>query len=185
MDHSAKTQSAFDIQTVIEGDTVMYGFLGKCFVACQETRMLGDQTVPGLRLVTKKAPQAASIWVPHASALDRGLRLPMNKEQADAALCHIQSKEIYFDVKDPWNKLVPQLDTCIYQQGGNGLAQVISFLTVLKKQYVIPPQAISKYYDTVYKIFLKEMTDAFKEHQKKIDDLIQKGLKNKQLPTNA
>ncbi len=167
------------------GTTVCYGLHGKCQVSSIETKQIGDELQSFYLLKVVKSPLARSnkqepaIWLPVKSAKDRGLRLPMTREQADEALKILSSREYYFPLQEAWNTLHPRLEACMRQEGGVGLAKVFSFLHVLKKKQVVAQPEVNRLTETVEKALMRELCEATGDALRVLEARIAKGLKQK------
>ncbi|MFZ9595260.1 MAG: CarD family transcriptional regulator [Bdellovibrionia bacterium] len=170
----------------LPGTYVIYAMHGKCYLAGRETRTIGGVPIDFYKLELKKAPlsrsqkQEPAIWVPVAHAQERGLRAAMSQPEAEAALQILMSREYYFKLLDePWSTLQPQLENTIRIEGGEGLAKVASFLYVLAKKQMVPSSDLLKFKENVFKLLLKEISDALCLNSKAIEEKIQKGLRSK------
>jgi RNA polymerase-interacting CarD/CdnL/TRCF family regulator len=116
------------------GATVIYPMHGKCTIVATENRQIDGKAVPFYRIEIQKSSfsrssrQEPTIWVPVASARERGLRLPLNAEQAQAVQQIFANREYYFDAHASWATVLPQLENAIRTEGGAGLAKVASYL---------------------------------------------------------
>src|SRR5689334_1238516 len=116
------------------GSSVIYAMHGRCNVLGTEIRSLGGEHIRFYKLEMKKSTlsrshrQEPAIWVPVATAKDRGMRAPMNKDDAAAAMKILLSREYFFKPHETWSTLQPQLEATIRIEGGIGLAKVASFL---------------------------------------------------------
>lgn len=170
------------------GTAVIYAMHGKCLVLSTETRSLGGKTQKFYKLEPKKSPLArssrseAAIWVPVEQARERGLRAPMSKEEAEAALKILMCREYYFKTSDAWTTLLPQLENVIRTEGGQGLAKVASFLYVLRRRQVVATPEVNKLQENVNKLLFRELCDALGETVKTVEDRIARGMRSKLLP---
>lgn len=172
----------------VSGSTVIYALHGRCTVLGIEVRTIEGQALEFYRLEVQKSAlsrstrQEPAIWLPVNSARDRGLRLPMSRTEAEAAMAIIQGREYYFSVTQPWSVLQAQLEACIRQEGAQGLAKAVSFLHVYRKYQVVFPPEVNRFAESVHKVFLRELVDAFSESLKVLEQRIQKGLRHKLIP---
>ena len=172
------------------GTSVIYSLHGRCTVLAVETKKMGDESILFYKLEIQKTgsshttKQEPAIWLPVASAKERGLRLPMYLEIAEAALALLASREYYFQTNEPWSTVHPKLEACIRNEGGQGLAKVVSFLFVLKRKQVILPTETAKFYETVNKLLLRELSLALGESIRVLEEKINKSLKHKLIPDN-
>src|SRR5689334_19976378 len=100
----------------LPGSSVIYAMHGKCHVLGTETRSHCGESIRFYKLEIKKSAlsrssrQEPAIWVPVATAKDRGLRSPMSKSEAESALSVLLSREYYFKVSEPWSALQIKLE---------------------------------------------------------------------------
>src|SRR5688500_6529635 len=118
------------------GSSVIYALHGKCTVLAVEDRQTRGQAIPfselehqkpGLTRATRPDP---AIWLPVASARKRGLRAPMSRESAEAAMAVLASREYYFPLSEAWPSVHAKMEATIRTEGGTGLAKVASYLYV-------------------------------------------------------
>jgi CarD family transcriptional regulator len=172
------------------GTSVIYGLLGKCQVLGIETRTIGAEAIRFYKLEVQKSAlsrstrQEPAIWLPVASAKDRGLRVPMTRDDADKVWAVLGNREYYFSVNDSWNVAHAKLEACIRTEGSIGLAKVISFLHVLKKRMIVPSPEVSKFYDAILKLTLRELSDATGETIRPLEERVNKSLRHKLIPDN-
>jgi RNA polymerase-interacting CarD/CdnL/TRCF family regulator len=153
-------------EQIREGTTVIYPMHGKCTIVATENRQIDGKSVPFYRIEIQKSSfsrstrQEPTIWLPVASARERGLRLPINSEQVKAMQQIFANREYYFDAHLPWATVLPQLENTIRAEGGIGLAKVASFLYVLKKRQVVPTQEVAKFSEGVNRMLFRELSEA-------------------------
>ncbi len=170
------------------GAPVIYAMHGKCAVVGVETRQAGGETVEFYKLEVQKSAlsrstrQEPAIWVPVANARERGLRAPMQTDDVDAVFKVINSREYYFNANDPWAAVQPKLESTIRTEGGIGLAKVLSYLCVLKKKQIVPSQEVTRLYETVSKLLLRELSEITGETNRVLEDRIAKGMRQKLIP---
>jgi RNA polymerase-interacting CarD/CdnL/TRCF family regulator len=170
------------------GTTIIYAMHGKCSVLGIETRQIGAEQIRFYKLEVQKSAlsrstrQEPAIWVPVAKAKDRGVRLPMSREEIDAALKILASREYYFQLNEPWSAIQPKLEAAIRIEGGIGLAKVMSYLHVLKRKQIVPSSEVVRLYESVSKLLLRELSEALREPIRTIEDRIAKSMKQKLLP---
>ena len=170
------------------GSSVIYALHGKCHVLGTEFRSLGGKPICFYKLELRKSTLSRStrnepaIWVPVASAKDFGLRAPMTAAQADEAMKLLMNREYFFKPYDAWNVIQPQLEATIRNEGGLGLAKVVSFLYVLKRKQVVATPEVVKLYDTVHKLLFRELSEALQQPMKVLEEKVAKGMKTKLLP---
>ncbi len=179
--HTAHPQSAgFE-----PGSSVVYALHGKCTVVSVESRTIGSQELPFYKLEVQKSAlsrstrQEPAIWIPVASAVERGVRAPLTKEDAENVLSILMSREYYFPLNETWNVVQPKLEAAIRLEGGAGLAKVYSYLAVLKKRHVVPPSEITRFSETVSKLMMRELTETLHRTPRSLDEQIQKGIRLK------
>jgi RNA polymerase-interacting CarD/CdnL/TRCF family regulator len=172
----------------LPGAPVIYAMHGKCNVLGTETRQMGDKSIRFYKLEIKKSAlsrsnrQEPAIWVPVSTAKERGLRAPMNRIEAESAMKLLMSREYFFSTQEPWNLILPKLESTILNEGGLGLAKVSSYLHVLKRRQVVPASEILKLHETVHKLLLRELSEAFEEPIRNLEEKIARGFRSKLLP---
>jgi RNA polymerase-interacting CarD/CdnL/TRCF family regulator len=170
------------------GASVIYALHGKCSVLGTETKQMDGKSVSFYRLELKKSNLSRSqktepaIWVPVSNAKDRGMREPMNKEQAAEAMSLLNSREYFFKLTDMWNVLQPKFEETIRAEGGLGLAKVVSFLFVLKKKSIVASPEVLKLSENVEKLLFRELAEALNEPIKELEEKVYKGFRNKLKP---
>jgi RNA polymerase-interacting CarD/CdnL/TRCF family regulator len=183
-----QTSTDLSLSEFLPGTAVIYAMHGKCLVLGTEVRSMGGQSQKFYKLEIKKSPLSRSvrgesaIWVPVEQARERGLRIPMTKEDAEAALKLLMSREYFFKPTEQWTSLLPQLENAIRTEGGMGLAKVASFLYVLRRKQIVATPEVNKLQESVNKLLLRELSDALGESIKSIEDRAARGLKSKLLP---
>jgi RNA polymerase-interacting CarD/CdnL/TRCF family regulator len=180
------TQHSFE-----PGTSVIYGMHGKCAVVSIETRQAGGESSIYYKLEMQKSPlsrsvrQEPAIWVPVASARERGLRSPLQtSEEAEAVYKITQSREYYFQINEAWSVINPKLEAAIRNEGATGLAKVLSFVHVLKRKQVVASPEVNRLYETVSKLLIRELHDATNAPTRDIEDRIAKGLRQKLIPSS-
>jgi RNA polymerase-interacting CarD/CdnL/TRCF family regulator len=172
------------------GTTVIYPMHGKCTIVATENRQIGGQSVPFYRIEIQKssfsrsARQEPTIWVPVASAKERGLRLPISTELAQAIYQIFANREYYFDPHQSWAAVLPQLEQTIRTEGGIGLAKVASYLFVVKKKQIVPTQEVAKFSESVNRMLFRELSEATGETIREIEVKTTKAMRSKLLPDN-
>jgi RNA polymerase-interacting CarD/CdnL/TRCF family regulator len=184
------SQTSKDLITFETGTTVIYPMHGKCTIVATENRQIDGKTVPFYRIEIQKSSfsrssrQEPTIWVPVASARDRGLRLPLNAEQAQAVQQIFSSREYFFDAHATWATVLPQLEQTIRAEGGIGLAKVASYLFVLKKRQVVPTQEVAKFSESVNRMLFRELSEVTGETIRELEVKATKSMRPKLLPDN-
>jgi RNA polymerase-interacting CarD/CdnL/TRCF family regulator len=177
-------------QEYTAGTPVIYGLHGKCLVCAIENRTVGLESLRFYKLEVQKPAASRStrqdpaIWVPTASARDRGMRRPMNSEEVDAAYKVLANREYYFSASESWSAIHPKLEAAIRSEGGSGLAKVISYLFVMKRKQVVPTPEVAKLYDQVMRLFVREASETTGKLPRVIETEINKLLRHKLVPDN-
>lgn len=172
------------------GSPVIYALHGKCSIAGIETREMQGKPIRFYKLEIQKSAlsrstrQEPAIWVPIDTARERGLRSPIRNEDADTILKILISREYYFDASLPWASVQPKLETSIRLEGAVGLAKVMSYLYVLKRKQVVPGSDVTKLYETVTKLLLRELSEATGEPIRDIESKVAKAMRHKLMPDN-
>ena len=172
------------------GTPVIYAMHGKCAVVGIETRQTGGESIQYYKLEIQKSPlsrssrQEPAIWVPVSSAKERGLRIPMAAEDSEAVFKTINNREYYYPLNESWNALQPKLESSIRNEGGVGLAKVLSYLHVLKRKQIVPTPEVARMYETVSKLLIRELHEATGETARNLEDKIARGMRQKLIPSN-
>ena len=180
----------FDARTgeFLTDSPVIYGMLGRCRITSIETRQMGSQSIKFYKLeiqkptLSRSTRQDPAIWVPVATAKEKGLRAIMDRAQAEEALKILLSREYYFEVGQPWKVVQAQLEKAIQSEGGAGLAKVASFLHVLGKRQIVPTSEVAKFSEAVNRILYRELSELLDEPMKSIEERVAKGMKHKLIP---
>lgn len=173
---------------ILPGSAVIYGMHGRCSVLGIESRQVAGENVRFYKLEVQKPAlsrstrQEPAIWVPVAIAKDRGLRRPMDRANAEAALQILASREYYFPLNESWSAIQPKLEAAIRTEGGIGLAKVSSYLYVLKRKQIVPTPEVVKLHETVNKLMLRELSEAMAEPIRALEERIVKSVRHKMLP---
>ena len=69
-------------------------------------------------------------------------------------------------------------------EGGPGLAKALSFLHVLKRKQIVASPEVSRMYEMVSKLLIRELADATGETPRNIEDKIARGMRQKLIPNN-
>lgn len=175
------------VNTAPAGNEVIYALHGKCRILGTETRTIGGQPVAFYKLevvksnLSRSSRQEPYIWLPVASAKEKGLRERMTQEECDQALAVLNSREYYFDVRENWNTLQGKLENSIRIEGGQGLAKAYSCLHVLRAQQIVPTPEVQKMFDAVARVLFREICETLQITPKVLEDKIRKGLRQKLL----
>lgn len=172
------------------GATVIYPMHGKCVLLSIENRQIDGEQVPFYKLEIQRSSfsrttrQDPAIWVPVRAAKERGLRLPIDLQQAEAVMQILSSREYYFDINEPWTSVLPKLEQCLRTEGAIGLAKVFSYLFVLKKRQVVPSTEVNRTAETVNKLLFRELSEALNEPIRSLEEKINKRIRQKLTPDN-
>lgn len=172
------------------GDTVIYSTHGRCTVEAVEVRNIAGQSAHFYKLEKVKSPlsrskkQEAAIWIPVASATSKGLRPVADSPNAKEALEILASREFYFPLDLSWAETQKLLETSICNEGLPGLAKAISFINVLRSRKLVLAPEQTRFYEMIHRAFTREVSEVLQLSLRQIDQLIEKGLKNKLRPDN-
>lgn len=169
------------------GDEVSYGLHGKCVITGIETKTLGANEVSFYQIRVLKNPITAkvpgkhepSILIPVDTAPAKGLRHLMTKTDAETILKLLSEPDYHFELNGNWLAKQKLLEDVIRKEGAIGLAKVVGHVYVLLKQDAVPPSQVSRFYDNVYRIFLRELADAMDSTPKDIEPIVNRALRNK------
>ncbi len=169
------------------GDEVAYGLHGKCVITGIATKDLATGPVSFYQIKTVKNPiiprpanpNDPAILVPVESAAINGMRPLMSKEQAEEALKILADQDYHFDMNTTWVTKQKKLEETIRKEGFTGLAKVVGHMYVLTKKDAAPPSNITKFYDSVFRIFLRELADTMGLTGKDMEPIVLKALKTK------
>jgi RNA polymerase-interacting CarD/CdnL/TRCF family regulator len=170
------------------GTPVIYAMHGRCKVIGTESRSVDQDTLLFYKLELKKlgfsrsGRQEPAIWVPVATAKEKGLRLPMSRSEADTAMKVLSSREYYFKLNQPWPVVQTQLETTIRLEGGIGLAKVASYLFVLRRKQIVPTAEVAKLQEAVHRLLFRELSDSLEEPSRTLEEKVSKGFRSKLLP---
>jgi RNA polymerase-interacting CarD/CdnL/TRCF family regulator len=172
------------------GSPVIYAMHGKCAVLGVETRQNAGETVEYYKLEVQKSPlsrstrQEPAIWVPVSSARERGMRPPMGASDTEAVFKVIQSREYYYPLGDAWSAIQSKLEAAIRTEGATGLAKVLSYLHALKRKQIVASPEVTRMYETVSKLLIRELSEATGDSARNIEDKIAKGMRQKLIPNS-
>jgi hypothetical protein len=111
--------------------------------------------------LSRSQRQDPAIWLPVEAAKNKGLRTPIREEnEVQTVLSILSNREYYFSTKEPFAAIQPKLESCIKKEGAIGLAKTLSHLLARKRMHVIPPSDITKMFETIKKLLIKELVDA-------------------------
>jgi len=181
-------QDSATATTFNPGESVIYGLHGRCQIISVENKAIGGESRPFYKLEVQKPALSRStrpepaIWIPVNSARDRGLRTPIDNAGVEQVFQILSSREYYFSLSDSWSVVQPKLEATIRAEGAIGLAKAYSFLTVLKRKLIVFPPEITRFYETVSRTFLRELSDVLQESMRSLEDRTIKMTKGKSLP---
>jgi RNA polymerase-interacting CarD/CdnL/TRCF family regulator len=187
--HSENAQRSNEIEFA-PSTTVIYALHGKCVVTGIESRTVGSETLRFYKLEIQKSSlsrsqrQEPAIWVPVGSAREQGLRAPTSAENAEEVLRTLASREYYFNANESWSAVLPKLESSIKIEGAIGMAKVLSYLFVIKRKQVVPTPEVSRYYESVSRLLLRELSEALNKPIRALEDQIARGFRQKLLPDN-
>lgn len=174
------------------GNEVSYGLLGKCVVAGVETKELSSGPVEFYIIRSVKNPIAArksnpnepAIFVPVADAIKKGLRSLMTKEEVERNLQILSEPDYHFELNQTWVTKQRLLEETLRKEGGSGLVKVVGHLYVAIKRDMVPPPEVLRFYETVFRVLIREVAEILELSMKETEILITKALKNKLLAYN-
>lgn len=172
------------------GTPVIYAMHGKCAVISVETRQTGGESIEYYKLEIQKSPlsrstrQEPAIWVPVSSARERGMRSPLSAQDTESVFKVINSREYYFPLNESWSAIQPKLESTIRSEGAPGLAKALSFLHALKRKQIVASPEVSRMYEMVSKLLIRELAEATGETPRNIEDKIARGMRQKLIPNN-
>ena len=172
------------------GDEVSYGLHGKCVITAIETKDLPSGPVNFYQIRSIKNPITAknpnrkdgSILVPVDSALRKGLRPLMSKTDAEAALKCLSDPDYHFEMSETWVSKQKTLEEVLRTEGSVGLAKVVGHLYVMIRRDAVPPGEVVRFYESVYRIFAREISESLGISLKEAEPLLARALKNKLSP---
>jgi RNA polymerase-interacting CarD/CdnL/TRCF family regulator len=148
------------------GDSVIYGMHGKCNLTGIEYRSVAGETIQFYKLEVQKSAlsrstrQEPAIWVPVNAAIERGMRAPLTSTQADEIFKLMATREYYFNAAEAWTSMQPKLEATIRAEGAIGMAKVLSYLFVLKKKQIVPTPEVSRLWESLNKLLMRELSEA-------------------------
>jgi RNA polymerase-interacting CarD/CdnL/TRCF family regulator len=169
------------------GDEVSYGLHGKCVITGIETKDLATGPVRFYQIRTIKNPITAKnpnrrdphILIPVETAASTGLRPMMSKQEAESTLKLLAEPDYHFELNQTWVAKQKTLEEAIRKEGSVGLAKVVGHLYVYIKRDAVPSTSVLKFYENIYRIFLKEITEATGTDPKVMESLVNKALRQK------
>jgi uncharacterized protein YcgL (UPF0745 family) len=106
----------------------------------------------------------------------------MSSADVESVTAILSNREYYFDLREPWNQVLPQLEACIRREGAIGLAKVESYLYVLKKKEIVPQPEVARFSESVNRLLLREMSDVLGETPKQIEERLARPMRHKLSP---
>lgn len=169
------------------GDEVSYGLHGKCVVTGIETKELSSGPISFYQIRSIKNPITAKnpnrrdpyILIPVETAQVKGLRSLMTRAEAEAALKLLEDPDYHFEIRETWVSKQKTLEEALRKEGSVGLAKVVGHLYVMIKRDAVPPSVVIRFYENVYRIFAKELSETLGLSTKEVDALTGKALKHK------
>ncbi len=169
------------------GDEVAYGLHGKCVITGIATKDLSTGPVSFYQIKTVKnpiipravSPNDPAILVPVESAAVNGLRPLMNRDQAEEALKLLAEPDYHFEMNATWVTKQKKLEETIRKEGFTGLAKVVGHMYVLTKKDAVPASNITKFFDSVFRIFIRELADTMELTGKDVEPIVLRALKSK------
>lgn len=169
------------------GDEVSYGLHGKCVITAIETKELPAGSVNFYQIKTIKNPITAknpnrkdgNILVPVDSARSKGLRSLMTKFEAETTLKLLSEPDYHFEMSESWVSKQKTLEEAIRREGPIGFAKVVGHLYVMIKRDAVPPSDVLRFYENVYRIFARELSESLGLTSKEIEPILAKALKTK------
>lgn len=170
------------------GDEVAYGLHGQCVITGIEEKVVAGERLAFYQIrAIKSGPTAAkatqknspAILVPIATAENKGLRPIMSKAEAENIMHILESSEYYFELQQPWGIKQKILEETIRKEGAAGLAKVTGHLYILTKRDAVPSSTLMKFYETVERVLMRELSMALNLSLKEVGVLVQKALRNK------
>ena len=169
------------------GEEVSYGLHGKCVITGIETKELSNGTFSFYQIRSIKNPITAKnpnrkdpyILVPVETAATKGLRRPMTKQDAENVLKTLAEPDYHFEMSDTWVSKQKTLEEALRKDGAIGFAKVVGHLYVMIKRDAVPPSNVVKFYDSVYRIFIRELSESLSLTPKEIEPMVTRALRNK------
>ncbi len=169
------------------GDEVSYGLHGKCVITAIETKELPSGPVNFYQIRTIKNPITAKnpnrkdpfILIPVETAQTKGLRPLMTKADAETTLQLLADADYHFEMAETWVSKQKMLEETLRKEGPVGLAKVVGHLFVMIKRDAVPPSDVVRFYENVYKILVRELSDSLGITTKEVEPILTKALKRK------
>ena len=169
------------------GQAVMYGLNGRCEVVGIESLTAGGTSQSFYKLEQRKLGPIAkqpnkketAIWVPTDAASKKGLRPLIRKDEVDAIMAILQDREAYFPTDLPFNKIQPQFEQAMLEEGATGFAKVVSYMKTLQAKKPVLESTQQKYFDGVYGVLLREVAEVTEQTLGQTEELFEKALRNK------
>ncbi|MGE4233855.1 MAG: CarD family transcriptional regulator [Bacteriovoracia bacterium] len=169
------------------GDKVSYGLHGTCLITAIEVKELTDGPVEFYQIKAVRNTignkgftlKDTNILIPVASADTKGLRPLMTKEECEQILRVLEDPEYYFELEETWVSKQKKLEEVLRKEGFLGLAKVVGHLFVVMSLDAVPSSEVVRFYDTVFKVLVREISDVMGLTIKETDTLVTKALRNK------
>ena len=169
------------------GDEVSYGIHGRCQVMGIETKTISGSPVHfyQIRAVNfspipnKNARPSPNILVPVESAAACGLRTPLDREGVATVLRMLEDQEYYFTLQEPWTSKQKRLEEALRKEGATGLAKAVGHLHVLLQQDAAPRPEVSRYFEQVLRLLVREMAEITATPAKEVEHKVRRALKSK------
>lgn len=169
------------------GDEVSYGLHGKCIILAIETKELATGCTSFYQIRTLKNPITAknpnrkdpSILVPVESARAKGLRPLMSRDEAETALKLLAEPDYHFELNETWVSKQKTLEEALRKEGAIGLVKVVGHLYVLIKRDAVPSAQLVRFYENVYRIFARELSESLGLTPKELEPLLKRALRAK------
>lgn len=182
------TQSSHSRGEFAIGTSVIYPSHGRCIIRAIESRNIDGNSIQFYRLEIQRSifsrsnKQDPSIWIPVSTAVARGLREPITREQAEALFEIFASREYFYLMDEPWQTLLPKMESAICKEGAVGLAKAHSFFHVLNRKAIHVPTPVARFDEMVHKFLYRELSDALEQPIKSLEEQLQKLMRKKLLP---
>lgn len=185
---SSQISGSTGSSTFSVGDMVIYPLHGKCQITGVETKSVGGQNIHFYRVEVVRSAFARTnrkepaIWIPVATATERGLRRPMTTDTHATIWTLLENREYYFAGSETWGAMQPKLEATIRNEGAIGLAKVTAYLHALKRRMIVPSPEVAKMSENVMKQLVREMSELTGEQVRTIEERMQKAMRHKLLP---
>lgn len=169
------------------GDEVSYGLHGKCVITAIETKEMPSGPVCFYQIRSIKSPISAKspgrnephILIPVETAQSKGLRPLMTKPEAEKVLEMLAEPDYHFELNMPWVAKQKLLEEALRKEGAVGLAKVVGHLHVMIKRDAVPPNVVVRFFESVYRILARELSESLQVSSKEVEPLLARSLKSK------